>query len=111
MIPKFTFRTQTIATPQMVLASHLLALSTTDLEHTLQSEVASNPALALAISDDPNWPDEPLSPLESGQAIDSSLGEDRARDFDASRWWASARDQLVAQARLLVAADDLDLVT
>ena len=111
MMPKLALRTQTIATPQMVLASHLLELSATELEAALQREAANNPALTLDVTDDPTWQQESLPTAARSQYSAGSSSEDYTGDFDVSVWQASAREQLVAQARLLVAADDLDITT
>jgi DNA-directed RNA polymerase specialized sigma54-like protein len=88
----------------MVLASHLLELSATELEAVLQHEAASNPALTLDVTDDPTWQQETLSTAQRSQYSDGS-------SFDVGVWQVSAREQLVAQARLIVAADELDIVT
>jgi DNA-directed RNA polymerase specialized sigma54-like protein len=104
MMPTLALRTQTIATPQMVLASHLLELSATELEAVLQHEAASNPALTLDVTDDPTWQQETLSTAQRSQYSDGS-------SFDVGVWQVSAREQLVAQARLIGAADELDIVT
>ena len=111
MIPQLAFKTQTIATPQMVLASHLLELPVSELEDVLQREAANNPALELDVIHDPTWQLGTLSPLERWKDSASSSNEDRTDDIDSGVWHASAREQLVAQARLLVAADDLDVAT
>jgi RNA polymerase sigma-54 factor len=111
MIPQLALRTQTVVTPQMVLASHLLELPVSELEIVLQREVANNPALELDVADEPTWPHETLAPLKSWKDSDGSSSEDFRGEADSRAWHASAREQLVAQARLLVTAEDLAIAT
>ena len=85
-MPKLALRTQTIATPQMVLASHLLELSATELEAALQREAANNPALTLDVTDDPTWQQESLPTAQRSQYSAGSSSEDYTGDFDVGVW-------------------------
>jgi RNA polymerase sigma-54 factor len=111
MIPQLALRTQTAVSPQMVLASRLLELPVSELEIVLQGEVTNNPALELDVVDDPIWPREALSPLARWKDSDGASGEDYRGEGDARVWHASAREQLVAQARLFLTAEDVAVAT
>ena len=95
----------------MVLASHLLELPVSELEIVLQREVANNPALELDVVDEPTWPHETLALPASWKDSDGSSNEDYRGEADSRAWHASAREQLVAQARLLVTIEDLAIAT
>jgi RNA polymerase sigma-54 factor len=121
MYPRLSFRTKLNIGPQLVLAGQLLRYSLSDIEQSVNQELAENPALELANEQAYLKEVWKLSSLQFRNILQqkSTPGYQNGLTSSQSGWYESlderliapdsAVDRLVRQAGLLLAGDDLEI--
>src|SRR5262245_14024019 len=114
MLPKLQLRTQARITPHLVLANHILRLPVGEIEALIQRELAENPALELdedQYSRAKGWGQACQPYLDERDVIveKSAIHATDEGRIESLVSRDSAMDLLIAQIRLMVGEDDLDI--